>query len=44
MLVEIRVYLAKPIHEGGQSKDMLVSPPAFEKGDCPQRFLVDKVD
>jgi ribonuclease I len=44
MLVEIRVYLAKPIHEGGQLKDMLVSPPAFEKGDCPPRFLVDKVD
>jgi ribonuclease T2 len=44
MLVEIRVYLAKPIHEGGQVKDMLVSPPPFEKGDCPQRFLVDKVD
>ncbi len=42
MLVEVRVYLANPIPEGGALKNMLVSPPAHEKGSCPQTFFIDE--
>lgn len=42
MLVEVRVYLANPITAGGALKDMLVSPPSYEKGNCPQTFFIDE--
>lgn len=42
MLVEIRVYLANPIPRGSALKDMLVSPPSSEKGNCPQTFFIDE--
>ncbi|MEN6489135.1 MAG: ribonuclease T2 [Smithella sp.] len=42
LLVEVRVYLANPIPAGGELKDLLVSPPAHEKGSCPQTFFIDE--
>lgn len=42
MLVEVRVYLANPIPERGELKDLLVSPPPHEKGNCPQTFFIDE--
>lgn len=42
MLVEVRVYLANPIPEEGELKDLLVSPPVHEKGNCPRTFFIDE--